>query len=202
MKYIIVLIAVIFLTGVSYFFLPEQKQEQIRSYFRENNSEQQCLNFHKTEFKDPESTILLGFKTSASQIEVKYKSKNSYGAYISGWLSCPLNKEGNTDLVLLKNRKQATLDCASTWSRNSPNTKVIEQRLINSKIIEIDYSYKNDHGATINNTVRCPLTDTGEYDKEKVKGAVEKESELLELLSKDPLELSEEDMKRIKELTK
>lgn len=179
MKYLIILIAIILLSGASYFFLPEQKQEQIKSFIRANNSEQQCLNFHKTEFKDPESTILLGFKTSANQIEVKYKSKNSYGAYVSGWLSCPLNNEGNTDLVLLQNRKQATLDCASTWSRNSPNTKVIEQRLINTKSIEIDYSYKSDSGTTINNTVRCPLTDTGEYDKEKVKGAVEKESALL-----------------------
>jgi hypothetical protein len=58
-----------------------------------NQDEQECLNSEKLNFKDPEVLFVAnlgdrGWKLNPNSYWVRYKAKNSYGAYLQGNMLC------------------------------------------------------------------------------------------------------------------
>lgn len=58
-----------------------------------NQDEQECLNSERLKFKDPEVLFVAnlgsrGLEAKPNQYWVRYKAKNSYGAYVQGNMAC------------------------------------------------------------------------------------------------------------------
>ena len=63
-----------------------------------NQDEQECLNSERLNFKDPDVLFVAnlgdrGTKLRQNQYWVRYKAKNSYGAYIQGNMLCEKNPQ-------------------------------------------------------------------------------------------------------------
>ena len=61
-----------------------------------NQDEQECLNSERLKFKDPDVLFVAnlgsrGLKSVPNQYWVRYKAKNSYGAYLQGNMICKLD---------------------------------------------------------------------------------------------------------------
>jgi hypothetical protein len=91
MKYITVLLLIALLCGC------DQIKEKL--HLMPNQDEQACLNSERFNFKDPDVLFVAnlgnrGMKLKQDQYWVRYKAKNSYGAYIQGNMLCEKNSKG------------------------------------------------------------------------------------------------------------
>lgn len=63
------------------------------------SNEQECLNSERLKFKDPDVVFVAnlgnrGLALKENEYWVRYKAKNSYGAYIQGNMLCEKNSQG------------------------------------------------------------------------------------------------------------
>ena len=80
---------------------PDHRVEAIKATWRRTNGDsgQECLDVWASSLKDPQTVQLLATTDRGDgMIKVKYRAKNSSGAYGTGFFDCPL-KYGEVDKV-------------------------------------------------------------------------------------------------------
>lgn len=87
---------------VIWLFTPAEKLEQLQVSWNRlwNDPGTACLDFYRPTLKDPDSAKLVSTsKKSENTYDIKYKAKNSYGAYVVGDTTCKF-ASGQVDPVL------------------------------------------------------------------------------------------------------
>lgn len=86
-------ILITFIAILATLFLSGCDEVRTKLHMMPNQDEQECLNSEKLNFKDPEVLFVAnlgsrGLEGKVDQYWVRYKAKNSYGAYIQGNMLC------------------------------------------------------------------------------------------------------------------
>lgn len=94
-----------------------------------NQDEQECLNSERLNFKDPDVLFVAnlgsrGLETKVDQYWVRYKAKNSYGAYLQGNMLC-----------MKKNEK---------WVRDTTSEFLLELQLEGDLLEKINAKIRSD----------------------------------------------------------
>lgn len=99
-------ISIAFLGGVFvlvFFLAPEERLEAINKALRYVTAPKvnECLDVWQDRFVDPDSIMYLSsyerHEGAWHSLNIKYKAKNSYGAWVSNYLTCGLDGEGKID---------------------------------------------------------------------------------------------------------
>lgn len=80
-----------------YFFAPEEKLEPLKSVFR-SAKKNECLDLWRSRFDNPGSLVYVDsyewHEKGWHRLTIKYRAKNSFGAWVSNHLSCGLDGAG------------------------------------------------------------------------------------------------------------
>jgi len=120
-----------------------------------NQDEQQCLDSERLNFKDPDVLFVAnlgdrGLGAQPDQYWVRYKAKNSYGAYIQGNMLCKKNTS------------------TGHWERNSADEILLELRitgdLLERELVEMrkNKAYKSRYVARFGTAMATPENDAKE----------------------------------------
>lgn len=97
--------------------MPKERADQISNSLQRLSGDSGiiCLDYHRKSLKDPDSASLIGASKSGSEylpeVQITYKAKNSYGAFITLEAGCSLNEKGqvNAQLTELKRTTKETM---------------------------------------------------------------------------------------------
>lgn len=82
------------IVGLVFLLIPQERADAISTYIKRSRGDlgMVCLDYYRNNLKDPESAKLINTtftdSTELQEISIKYKAKNSYGAYITSEEKC------------------------------------------------------------------------------------------------------------------